>query len=93
VILLDTQIILWYFEGDSRITARRLALMRDSDVFYSPASIYEIGVLVRKGTYHVELRSLLSGIEAAGFREIPSTAAIMVRANSLDFVHQDPWIE
>lgn len=42
--LIDTHILIWYFKGDEKLSAKNRSILEDSqnEIYYSPLSIYEI---------------------------------------------------
>lgn len=51
-ILLDTNTLLWWFVGDSRLSARALAALDEAvEVYFSMVNLWEVGLKMGKGGY------------------------------------------
>jgi len=66
--------------------------MRDStnEVFFSPASIWELGLKVAKGKLRLPL-DIASVLESDGIVELPISAAHATRTLALPPLHFDPF--
>ena len=74
--LLDTHALIWWIEGDDRITARLRQLLGSpqEDVSASAATAWEIATKVRIGKLQLAeefLQNFLDAVEALGFRPLP----------------------
>jgi PIN domain nuclease of toxin-antitoxin system len=98
VILLDTHVLLWFFQGDLRLAADKRALIEDSSgedgVYVSAITPWEIAMLEAKGRYNVgqDIRAWMAGVFAApGIRLAPLEPAIAIDSNNLPGeMHGDP---
>jgi PIN domain nuclease of toxin-antitoxin system len=94
--LLDTHALIWWVEGDDRITARLRQLLSNpqEDVFVSAATAWEIATKVRIGKLRLAeefLQSFLDAVEALGFRPLPISLRHGYEAGRLPGSHRDPF--
>lgn len=93
--LLDTYVFLWAATGDEQLSARARELVEDpqSELLFSAASVYEIGVKVARGKLELPDetgRYLLTRMAAFGMRSVPVSAEHAVAAAALPRIHSDP---
>jgi PIN domain nuclease of toxin-antitoxin system len=94
--LLDTHALIWWVEGDDRISdklRRRLGDPRE-DVFVSAASAWEIAAKARIGkraTPQGLLRDFLLAIESLGFLSLPISLRHGADAGLMQSAHRDPF--
>jgi PIN domain nuclease of toxin-antitoxin system len=95
-LLLDTHALLWWWEGDRRLSLRAREAMSaaDAEIYVSAATAWEIATKVRIGKL-VMARDLHDEFEAGlaeqGFRQLPITVTHGRRAGSLPGRHGDPF--
>ncbi len=91
-LLLDTHVLLWWDQRDSRLGARSRTLIADPahQVFVSAASIWEIAIKRRRGKLVFD-GSALALIDANGFHELPILPADADVAGGLEWDHHDPF--
>ncbi|MFM0008425.1 type II toxin-antitoxin system VapC family toxin [Paraburkholderia dipogonis] len=91
-LLLDTHVFLWSVTDDRKLTkaARKLILDAD-DVFISSASIWEASIKAGLGKLDVDVKLLVSEIEASGFSELPVRAVHAAMVRDLPDIHRDPF--
>jgi PIN domain nuclease of toxin-antitoxin system len=94
--LLDTHALIWWVDGDERITPklRRMLGRPDEDVFVSAATAWEIATKVRIGklkTPKALLQDFVEAIEMLGFRPLPITLRHGHDAGQLPGAHRDPF--
>jgi PIN domain nuclease of toxin-antitoxin system len=91
-LLLDTQVYLWFLADSRRLSreARRV-LDRAEEVFVSAASVWESAIKVSIGKLRLDVRELVTHIEASGFRALPVTAEHAARVALLPTHHRDPF--
>lgn len=94
--LLDTHALIWWVEGDDRITPklRRLIGQPDEDVFVSAATAWEIATKARIGklkTPDALLEDFVEAIEMLGFLPLPITLRHGYDAGRLLGAHRDPF--
>lgn len=95
-VLLDTHIVLWWFQGAARLSATAKGLLRDPGVtvMVSAASAWEIVIKYKAGKLDAA-SALISRFQAAleeeHFVELPITVAHAVHAGLLEGFHKDPF--
>ncbi|HEY3598231.1 MAG TPA: type II toxin-antitoxin system VapC family toxin [Paraburkholderia sp.] len=91
-LLLDTHIYLWVVADDRKLSRSARKLISDADeVFISSASIWEASIKVGLGKLDVDVRQLVSTINAGGFSELPVRAAHAAMVRDLPDIHRDPF--
>ncbi|CAH0440281.1 MULTISPECIES: type II toxin-antitoxin system VapC family toxin [Ralstonia solanacearum species complex] len=91
-LLLDTHVFLWATSGDSKLTKAAQAVILNADeVFVSAASIWEISIKAALNKIEADVDALIAEIGAAGFRELPVTAAHAAAVRTLPDIHRDPF--
>jgi PIN domain nuclease of toxin-antitoxin system len=93
--LLDTHALIWWVEGDERVTPRlrRLLAQPGEAVFVSAATAWEIATKARIGklkTPKALLQDFVEAIEMLGFRSLPITLRHGYAAGQLP-AHRDPF--
>lgn len=90
--MLDTRILLWWWENSSKLSTELRDLIADSDheVFVSAVSIVEIAIKRSLGRLVID-DDFAEHIERDGFTELPLTAAHGGRLASLPPIHRDPF--
>ena len=95
-VLLDTHIVLWWFQGAGKLSARAKGLLRDPEVtvMVSAVSAWEIAIKYKAGKLDAA-RAVVSRFQAAleeeHFVELPITVAHAVHAGLLEGFHKDPF--
>ena len=91
-LLLDTNVLLWYFWGSQRIApVKKLVASEEADVFYSTVSLWEIAIKVRVGKLKVDLDELRIFAEDYAFPELPVTGEYVRAYLELPMIHKDPF--
>ena len=95
-LLLDTHALMWWWSGDSALSATARASITDSEttVFVSAASAWEIATKVRVGrlTAHEDIVPRFSELAvAADLQHLPVTHRHGLRAGSYPTKHRDPF--
>lgn len=95
-VLLDTHTLLWWLDGDRRLSRRaRGAIAEDENtVLVSAASAWEISIKVRLGKLPgaVEVAAELPAIlREQNFEPLPIALAHALRAGNLPGPHRDPF--
>lgn len=95
-VLLDTHVLLWWFDGDRRLPKRMQALIanEDTEVFVSAASSWEIATKVRLGKLPTALAiadKLAAAVAEQGFLELAISFEDGQRAGWLAGDHRDPF--
>ncbi len=95
-LLLDTHTLLWWFFNDTRLSARALAAIGNSDneVLVSAASAWEIATKVKLGKLPEAADAVLRFeplIAADGFTPLPIAARHALLAGAYPQAHRDPF--
>jgi PIN domain nuclease of toxin-antitoxin system len=93
-LLLDTHILLWWFEGDTRLSANDRAAIAepDNEIFVSAASAYEVAIKAarRKIDWDVDALRVAIGIE--NFRTLDIRWTHLATAGAFPIrTNKDPW--
>ncbi len=94
--LLDTHALIWWVEGDGRITPRlrRRLGQPGEDVYVSAATAWEIATKARIGklkTPRALLGDFVEAIDLLGFLPLPIALRHGYDAGQLPGVHRDPF--
>ena len=94
--LLDTHALIWWVEGDARITPRlrRMIGHPGEDVYVSAATAWEIATKTRIGklkTPKALLQDFVEAIELFGFLPLPISLRHGYDAGRLSGAHRDPF--
>ena len=90
--LLDTNVVLWLSEDKPRIKQiKPLLLSKESQVFISTVSFWEIAIKVRTGKLAVDLEQLHYYAETHDFNELPITSRYIQTYLELPVLHKDPF--
>lgn len=92
-LLLDSHALFWALSDNPRLSVRaRSAVIDDAnDVYYSPASLYELVFKAARGRMPRAALALPASVVAAGFLELGIAAGHLIHAARLDWNHGDPW--
>lgn len=94
-LLLDTQLILWWLNGDRALPEAAVMHARqpDATVFVSKASLWEMAIKAAIGKLDADIPQVAAEIPANGFRWLEIEPSHVVRLVSLPFFadHQDPF--
>jgi PIN domain nuclease of toxin-antitoxin system len=95
-VLLDTQCLIWYANGDRRlsVTARQLMHDQRTRLLFSSASVWEIVTKVQLGKLtldDVPQRSVPRHLRTLGVRVLPIRARHALRLMRLPLHHRDPF--
>ncbi|MGH9417621.1 MAG: type II toxin-antitoxin system VapC family toxin [Terriglobales bacterium] len=94
-LLLDTHVLLWVQLEPERLPKSVRAALESPgcERFYSPLSVWEVDLLLRKRRLElaVDLPSWLAAVAARGaLREVPLSTAIVLEASRMELAHGDP---
>jgi PIN domain nuclease of toxin-antitoxin system len=94
--LLDTHALIWWVEGDGRITPqlRRMLGQSGEDIFVSAATAWEIATKARIGKLKAPkalMQDFVGVIDLIGFRPLPITLRHGYDAGQLRGTHRDPF--
>lgn len=92
-LLLDTHILLWWLTDDPLLpTAARGAITdRQSAVYVSTATVWEIAIKRSLGRLDFPLDEMEGILADEGFNPLPIAVAHAARAGSLPAIHRDPF--
>ena len=91
-LLLDTHIIIWLMNDDSRLNAEARRLIASTqDVFASSASIWEIAIKARLGKLRIDVERLILRLAQAEIGELHVTHSHAVATSRLPLLHNDPF--
>lgn len=94
-LLLDTHILIWYLEGDSRLSTKLRGIIQDArtELWLCPISIWEILLLGKKGriNFHPDPKSWAeTALKKLPLREAPITSQVVFTSQELALAHEDP---
>ncbi len=92
-LLLDTHILLWAATGTLPKEAELLVVDGDNTLYFSPASIWEIGIKKSLGRsdFKVDPEVLRRGLLDNQYQELPITSLHALAVNDLPPLHKDPF--
>jgi PIN domain nuclease of toxin-antitoxin system len=94
-LLLDTHLLLWSAGKPERLSTEARALIEalDNELFFSPASLWE--VVIKRGLgrddFKVDARLLRRGLLDNGYSELPIGSEHVVAIDNLPTIHKDPF--
>lgn len=90
-LLLDTHVVLWWQQGDPRLSAQtRRAIASADSVFVSVAALWEIVIKSQAGKLQASLDAVFD-LSKDGFRELPIRGLHARVAGELPPHHKDPF--
>lgn len=92
-LLLDTHILLWILADDPKLSdsAREMLQIPASNVFYSVASLWEIGIKHGIGKLPVSPRRVGQSLNLSGFSRLAITDDHLEGIGQLPHHHRDPF--
>ena len=92
-LLLDTHMLLWAAAGTLPNDAEKMVIDGNNILYFSPASIWEIGVKQRLGRsdFKVDPEVLRRGLLDNQYQELSITSLHALAANELPQIHKDPF--
>jgi PIN domain nuclease of toxin-antitoxin system len=94
-LLLDTHLLLWTAEGSSRLPSSAVRFIDDPDneLFFSPISLWEIAIKLRRGRddFQVDPRLLRQRLLNNRYDELAVTSDHAVAVADLPPLHRDPF--
>ena len=95
-LLLDTHALLWWLDGDRRLTRRARTAIADEDnvIFISAASAWEITTKARLGKLpgaDAVAADVVGSVASQGFSSLDITLLHAQRAGRLPGAHRDPF--
>lgn len=89
--LLDTQVALWWFSADPRISPEREQMLGQSRCLISAVTIWEVAIKHRLGQLPVAPQTLLRCATEAGFELLDIQAEHAAATADLEPFHQNPF--
>ena len=94
-VLLDTHVLLWWFQASRKLSPKALAVFRDPEmtVLVSAACAWEIAIKHNAGRLDAAdlVANFESRIEKDRLEELPITVTHAIRAGMLKESHKDPF--
>lgn len=94
-LLLDTDILIWFLEGKSKLSIRQRDLIIDgeNDVYASIASLWEIAIKLslRKLDLTKSFDEIINALRKENIEVLPITPDHLVKVTTLHFRHRDPF--
>ena len=91
-LLLDTNVLLWYFLGSKRINSvKELIISKESDVYISAVSFWEILIKIRTGKLNINIDELRFFMKKHVFHELAITSDFIKAYHELPNLHKDPF--
>ena len=90
--LLDTNVLIWFFEGSPRLNQLRdLFSFDDTEVYISCVSWWEIAIKIKIGKLPLDFPLLKTFIGRYNFVELPVTGDYIEAYLELPDLHRDPF--
>ena len=94
-LLPDTHLIVWAFDAAARVPPDAAALISDSEnrIYFSAATVWEVAIksALKRFDFQIDPDSLLEGLLANGYLELPITSAHAAAVRDLPPIHKDPF--
>lgn len=94
-ILIDTHILLWYLNGDEKLSMERREILEniDNDIFVSSMSLWEISIKIslKKLKIDLTISQLEQWIRMLQFTLLPIHPKSLDTLKELPFLHRDPF--
>lgn len=92
-LLLDTHILIWWFDDDPRLSPRFRQLLANPEnhVMVSLASLWEIAIKRQIGKLHVSAPAVAERLAEQGFGLLPMTLGHFAAVETLPRHHGDPF--
>lgn len=92
-LLLDTHVLLWWFEDDSRLGDLHRVLVTDvnNHLYLSAVSLAEIAIKSAVGKLKASVTEIEDAASRQGFMSLPFVAPHARRLAELPLLHRDPF--
>ncbi len=94
-LLLDTHILLWFLNGDKRLStvSKKLINNKKNNKYISIASLWEISIKIglKKLEFDGDTKEISELIYNNNFEILPITVNHTIKYEKLDFIHRDPF--
>lgn len=90
--LLDTQVVIWFFQEDSRLGIKTQKFIRDryADIAVSHVAIWEVAIKTSIGKLRMN-RSIESYVNEVSLELLPIMSTHFKPIAELPFIHRDPF--
>ncbi len=89
-ILIDTNILIWWFNADKRLTPDIIKAIQDSEVFVSIVSCWEVIIKTQVKKLKMEM-TLKEGLEDGAFNVLNLDLQHFNSLEKLEMLHRDPF--
>ncbi len=93
--LLDTHALIWFLEGDDRLSAKAKEIISDdnSDIYLSMASLWEMAIKISLAKLNLSqsLEQVIETIEKQSILLLSVKPTHLMSLINLPFVHRDPF--
>lgn len=93
--LLDTHALIWFLEGDERltVTAKSIICNDDTDIYVSIVSLWEMAIKISLGKLELSqsLEQIIARLPQQAITLLPVQTTHVVTLLSLPFEHRDPF--
>ena len=94
--LLDTHVVLWWAEGDAKLSPKHIELLRDetNEIYLSVVSAWEVSIKASQGKLHISQEPLPYFQQIANrcqFTVLPVQLSHAAGVYRLPKVHNDPF--
>lgn len=93
MVLLDTQVLLWWLSDDARLGAEACRRMAYEDLLLSPVSLWEIAIKAGLGKLEADVGAVARAADAGGIKRVPMSDAHFIAYQALPRRegHGDPF--
>jgi PIN domain nuclease of toxin-antitoxin system len=93
--LLDTHVLIWFFNGDSLLSekAKQVIIESQNQKFVSMASVWEVAIKIslNKLDFDGKTEGFLNLVDNNGFELLAIDKEYILELEKLPFVHRDPF--
>jgi PIN domain nuclease of toxin-antitoxin system len=91
-LLVDSCVLVWWLDNPASLAkeAREAIADPSNEVYFSAASVWELGLKIRKGKLTMPI-DFASALSADGFSSLSVTVDHAARSLSLPALHEDPF--
>jgi PIN domain nuclease of toxin-antitoxin system len=94
-LLLDTHLLIWVAEDSPRLSHKARTLVSDENnaLYFSAASLHEVVIKqgLQRPDFLIDAQNLYSGLQNAGYVEVPVTSRHALEISTLPLLHKDPF--
>jgi len=93
--LLDTHVVLWFFNGDKSLTDKAKSIIENPqhNKYISMASVWEVGIKISIGKleFPENTKGFIYQIKKHGFVLLPINEDYIIESEQLPLIHRDPF--